>query len=168
MDAVQGQLGAHKEHEESDGGVQRTLAEGHPAIGGLNLGENREERAHEVQDAEAGAHCCRSGWGHRRNEPIGVCVLGARMARPGSLANVNLGRSSSREPRSDATCLHKPARVSMVASNETKPLLSLFPGRDLRASEKTRECDDLIYLRRTGEFILILVRAIRLTDVVFC
>ncbi len=33
----------------------------------------------------------------------------------------------------------------MVASNETKPLLSLFPGRDLRASEKTRECDDLIY-----------------------
>jgi hypothetical protein len=55
----------------------------------------------------------------------------------------------------------------MVASNETKPLLSLFPG-DLRASEKTRECDDLIYLRRTGEFILILVRAIILTDVVFC
>ena len=59
----------------------------------------------------------------------------------------------------------------MVASNETKPLLSLFPGRlvvTFGRAKKTRECDDLIYLRRTGEFILILVRAIRLTDVVFC
>ena len=43
VDAIKRQLGAHEEHEESDNGVQRTLAEGYPAIGGLNLGENREK-----------------------------------------------------------------------------------------------------------------------------
>ena len=34
--------------------------------------------------------------------------------------NVSLGGSSSREPRSDATCPDKPARVSMVESNGTR------------------------------------------------
>ena len=56
VDAIKRQLGAHEEHKESDNGVQRTLAEGYPAIGGPNLGENREKGAHEVQDTEAGAH----------------------------------------------------------------------------------------------------------------
>lgn len=60
--------------------------------------------------------------------------------------NVSLGGSSSREPRSDATCPDKPARVSMVESN-AKPL-SLFPScrrkGDLRASERTGGDDRLV------------------------
>lgn len=47
--------------------------------------------------------------------------------------NVSLGGSSSREPRSDATCPDKPARVSMVESNGTRS-----PSRFFRRVEERR------------------------------
>lgn len=56
VDAIKRQLRAHQEHEERDGGVQRALAEGNLPIRLLDLGEHREEGAHQVQDAESRRH----------------------------------------------------------------------------------------------------------------
>ena len=56
VDTIEGELGAHKEHEKRDGGVQGTLAERNLAIGSLHLGEHREEGAHKVKEAELRRH----------------------------------------------------------------------------------------------------------------